>query len=167
MAKTPIKKETIQETLQDQHRKTMRVVNQIKGDTAHLIETTNLIVDKLEHADMDHAPDIAEPVAPPPPEPPVPPRPQPAPPPLAPEELRLAERIAPMVVREVIQEIQPLLERLRQIASNPWLTPAQPLVDEPTADADAFAQSLIQRMERTLDERMKAALSRQSKMIKP
>ncbi len=164
MAKTPIRMETIHETLRDQFEKTMHVVNRIKGDTSKLVETTNSIIGKLEHGEMDETLEIAEPET----------EPvddvfaeQTQEQPLNAVERELVQRIGPTVVREVIQEIQPLLERLRQIAGEAGAPAGRLGVDDPTADSDAFVKNMIQHMERTMDDRMRTALIRRNKMSKP
>ncbi len=55
MSKQPTLKETIRGTLEDQHLKTMKVMNSIKGDTDVLLRNTGEIVELLSDQEIEDA----------------------------------------------------------------------------------------------------------------
>ncbi len=160
MSKPSSGPDSIQETMSDQIRKTMNVVQTIKGHTETLLHKTETIIDLL--ADDIPAPKPAEEVeiveidiAPPPADDDGPvdailidavARPDP----------HLVAEITKACVKEVMATINPVLDALTKFIK---ANSAEPQSTQ-EVDDDAFAAKLIEEMKISLGRRQRIALAR-------
>jgi hypothetical protein len=161
MSKAPGDAESIQATIYNHIRKTMNVVQGIKGNTEKLLEKTDNIIDMLAEkdprapgqdpiveAEIEEVAELEEAVI----------------------DLELAEAtelttqldpalidaISKACVKEVMARINPVLEALQKfINANTVDKPQQQEIDD-----DAFAEKLIEEMKLSLGRRQRIALAR-------
>ncbi len=161
MSKAPGDAESIQATIYNHIRKTMNVVQGIKGNTEKLLQKTDNIIgilaekeprasdqDPIPEAEIEEVAELEEAVI----------------------DLELAEATEPVMqldpalieaiskvcVKEVMARINPVLESLQKfIKANTLDKPQQQEIDD-----DAFAEKLIEEMKLSLGRRQRIALAR-------
>lgn len=147
--------ESIQETIFTHIRKTLNVVQSIKGNTEKLLQRTDNIVELLAEQDS----------TPPAPDGPVEveidevveaEEAEPVPDPTAQIDPALVQAISKACVLEVMAKVNPVLEHLHKFIQANKIDKPQPQ----DIDDDAFAEKLIEEMKLSLGRRQRIALAR-------